>query len=39
VFWVNLPIGVFGTSGRTGSLKELASNPQRPRIDWLGNLT
>ncbi len=38
VFWVNVPIGVFGTVWAYVSLKEMATT-NRVRIDWLGNFT
>ena len=38
VFWVNVPIGVFGTIWAYRSLHEIAST-RRARIDWAGNLT
>jgi MFS family permease len=38
VFWVNVPIGVFGTIWSYRSLRELATT-RRARIDWLGNVT
>ncbi|SDN95616.1 Predicted arabinose efflux permease, MFS family [Actinacidiphila guanduensis] len=38
VFWVNVPVGVFGTIWAYRSLREIsARNPAR--IDWWGNLT
>jgi EmrB/QacA subfamily drug resistance transporter len=36
VFWVNVPVGVFGTVWAYRSLRELADR-RRARIDWLGN--
>ena len=38
VFWVSVPIGVFGTVWAYRSLRELAVT-RRARIDWAGNLT
>ncbi len=38
VFWVNVPIGVFGTIWAYRSLRE-TSRRQYGRIDWPGNLT
>ena len=38
VFWVNVPIGVFGTVWAYLSLHEIATT-RRARIDWAGNLT
>ncbi len=38
VFWVNVPIGVFGTVWAYRSLRELAST-RRASIDWAGNVT
>src|SRR6266516_4100504 len=38
VFWVNVPIGVFGTVWAYRSLHEIAST-RRARIDWAGNIT
>jgi MFS family permease len=38
VFWVNVPIGVFGTVWSYRSLRELATT-RRARIDWWGNVT
>jgi MFS family permease len=38
VFWVNLPVGIFGTIWAYKSLREIAST-RKARIDWLGNLT
>jgi MFS family permease len=37
VFWVNVPIGVFGTIWAYMSLKEIAVT-RKARIDWLGNV-
>jgi MFS family permease len=36
VFWVNVPIGLFGTVWAYKSLREIATT-RRARIDWLGN--
>jgi MFS family permease len=38
VFWVNVPIGVFGTYWSYRKLREIAS-VKRARIDWWGNIT
>jgi MFS family permease len=38
VFWVNVPIGVFGTIWAYRSLREIATT-RRARIDWAGNVT
>jgi MFS family permease len=38
VFWVNVPIGVFGTIWSYRSLREIAST-RRAKIDWWGNVT
>jgi MFS family permease len=38
VFWINVPIGVFGTVWAYRSLKEIAVT-RKARIDWLGNVT
>jgi MFS family permease len=38
VFWVNVPIGLFGTVWSYRSLRELATT-RRARIDWWGNVT
>jgi MFS family permease len=38
VFWVNVPIGVFGTIWAYLSLHEV-STTQKARIDWWGNIT
>ena len=38
VFWVNVPIGVFGTVWSYRSLREIATT-RRARIDWPGNIT
>jgi MFS family permease len=38
VFWVNVPIGVFGTVWSYRSLRETATT-RRARIDWPGNVT
>jgi MFS family permease len=38
VFWVNVPIGLFGTVWSYLSLREIATT-KRARIDWLGNIT
>ena len=38
VFWVNVPIGVFGTVWAYRSLREI-STTRRASIDWAGNVT
>ena len=38
VFWVNVPIGVFGTVWSYLKLREIAT-VRRARVDWWGNLT
>ncbi|HEX4832153.1 MAG TPA: MFS transporter [Trebonia sp.] len=38
VFWVNVPIGLFGTVWAYVSLREMAVT-RRARIDWVGNVT
>jgi MFS family permease len=38
VFWVNVPVGIFGTVWAYRSLRE-TSERHRGRIDWWGNLT
>jgi MFS family permease len=38
VFWVNVPIGLFGTVWAYRSLREVATT-RRARIDWPGNVT
>jgi MFS family permease len=37
VFWVNVPIGLFGTVWAYLSLREIATT-SRARIDWIGNV-
>jgi MFS family permease len=37
VFWVNVPIGLFGTVWAYKSLREIATT-KRARIDWVGNI-
>ncbi len=37
VFWVNVPIGVWGTIWAYRSLRELAAT-RKARIDWIGNV-
>ena len=37
VFWVNVPIGVFGTIWSYKSLREIATT-RRAKIDWVGNV-
>ncbi|GAA5197540.1 MFS transporter [Rugosimonospora acidiphila] len=38
VFWINVPIGIFGTIWSYRSLREI-SVARRSRIDWMGNIT
>jgi len=38
VFWVNVPIGVFGTLWSYRSLRDIATT-RRAKIDWAGNVT
>src|SRR5215469_15630884 len=38
VFWVNVPIGMFGTVWSYRSLREIATT-RRAKIDWPGNIT
>jgi MFS family permease len=37
IFWVNVPIGLFGTVWAYKSLHEIAST-KRAKIDWIGNV-
>jgi MFS family permease len=37
VFWINVPIGVFGTAWAYMNLREVATT-RRAKIDWLGNV-
>jgi MFS family permease len=37
VFWVNVPIGLFGTIWAYRSLREIATT-KRARVDWVGNI-
>jgi len=37
VFWVNVPIGLFGTIWAYKSLREIAAT-RRARVDWVGNI-
>jgi MFS family permease len=37
VFWINVPIGVWGTIWAYRSLREIATT-KRARIDWVGNV-
>jgi EmrB/QacA subfamily drug resistance transporter len=37
VFWVNVPIGLFGTIWAYKSLREVATT-KRAKIDWIGNI-
>ena len=38
VFWVNVPIGIFGTVWSYRSLREISTS-RRAKIDWPGNVT
>jgi MFS family permease len=38
VFWINVPIGVFGTLWAYRSLREIATT-RRTKVDWAGNVT
>jgi MFS family permease len=38
IFWINVPIGLFGTIWAYKSLREIATT-RKARIDWLGNIT
>jgi len=38
VFWINVPIGAFGTVWAYRSLREIATT-RKARVDWIGNLT
>jgi len=37
IFWVNVPIGLFGTVWAYKSLREIATT-RRAKIDWVGNI-
>jgi MFS family permease len=37
VFWVNVPIGVWGTVWAYRSLREIATTSKKAKIDWAGN--
>jgi MFS family permease len=37
IFWVNVPIGLFGTIWAYRSLREIATT-KRAKIDWIGNV-
>lgn len=40
VFWVNVPVGIFGTWWAFTKLRETAVRRQvRPKLDWAGNVT
>jgi MFS family permease len=39
VFWVNVPVGIFGTIWAYRKLREPAGGHRRGRIDWWGNAT
>jgi MFS family permease len=39
VFWINVPIGVFGTIWSYRSLREPSTTRRRGKIDWPGNVT
>ncbi len=38
VFWINVPIGLFGTIWAYRSLREI-SHTSKARVDWAGNIT
>jgi MFS family permease len=38
VFWINVPIGAFGTVWAYRSLREIATT-RRTKVDWAGNVT
>jgi MFS family permease len=38
VFWINVPIGLFGTIWAYRSLREIATT-RKARVDWAGNVT
>jgi MFS family permease len=38
VFWINVPIGLFGTIWAYRSLREIA-HTKKARVDWAGNVT
>jgi MFS family permease len=38
VFWVNVPIGLFGTIWAYKSLREVSTTKTRAKIDWIGNI-
>jgi MFS family permease len=39
VFWVNVPIGIFGTIWSYKKLREVSGARHRARLDWWGNIT
>ncbi|ODA39413.1 MFS transporter [Desulfosporosinus sp. BG] len=39
IFYINLPIGIFGTIWAWRRLKELEILPQKQKFDWLGTLS
>ena len=40
VFWVNVPVGIFGTIWAYTRLRETVQRPERrPSLDWAGNVT
>ena len=39
IFWVNVPIGIFGTLWSHYKLRELGTLDKNPKIDILGNIT
>ncbi|MBO2448792.1 MFS transporter [Actinomadura barringtoniae] len=39
VFWVNVPVGIFGTIWAYRNLRESGRRRRRARFDWWGNLT
>ena len=38
IFFVNVPIGLVATLRARADLRELAKPPERPHIDWVGNI-
>jgi MFS family permease len=39
IFWVNVPVGIYGTVWAYLKLRETRSRSARARIDWWGNVT
>ncbi|MGA7923214.1 MAG: MFS transporter [Thermoplasmata archaeon] len=39
IFWVNIPVGIFGTIWAHAQLRELHPREAHARIDWSGNVT